>query len=300
MRKLTTNEFIVKCAMIHGNVYDYSLVDYKNNKTKVKIICSIHGEFEQTPNCHLDNQGCPYCGREKFKLNKTLSNNKFINKAKNIHNGIFDYSLVEYKKYDEKVKIICSIHGEFEQTPHSHLLGSGCQHCGGVKRKNLYEFIKQAKEKHGDKYDYSLVDYINTKTKVKILCPKHGEFNQLTNNHILGQGCPICKESKGEKVVRNYLISNNLKFIKQKYFNDCKDIRPLPFDFYLPDYNVCIEYDGIQHFKPIDIFGGEKGFNRVKKTDLIKTNYCLNNDIRLIRVNYNEDVNEKLKNEFGY
>ncbi len=299
MRRLTTEKFIEKAKQVHGDKYDYSYVDYKNNKTKVLIICPIHGEFEQTPNSHLDNQNCSKCGKISKIENKKLTTEKFIKKAKQVHGDKYDYSSVKYGLYDDKILIICPIHGEFEQTPHSHILGSGCQACGNVNSKTNDEIVKLSKLKHGDKYDYSLVNYINAKTKIKIICPKHGEFEQLHNHHILGQGCPICKESKGEKIIRNYLKNNNLFFIKQKRFTDCRDIRPLPFDFYLPNHNICIEYDGIQHFKPINRFGGIKGYEKIIKTDKIKTEYCLKNNIKLIRVKYNDDVNERLAYEFN-
>jgi very-short-patch-repair endonuclease len=299
MKRLTTEEFIEKAKLIHGDKYDYSSIQYKNNKSKVLIKCPIHGQFQQTPNSHLDNQGCPTCGKLSKVENKTLTTEKFIEKAKLIHGDKYDYSSIQYKSYDGKVLIKCPIHGQFQQTPHSHILGSGCQSCGNVNPKTSDEIIKLSILKHGNKYDYSLVNYINAKTKIKIMCPKHGEFEQLHNHHILGQGCPICKESKGEKVVRNYLKHNNLDFIKQKRFTECRDIRPLPFDFYLPDYNICIEYDGIQHFKPIKRFGGEKGYEKIIKTDKIKTEFCLKNNIKLIRLKYNDDINERLNYEFN-
>ena len=300
VRKLRIEEFIERAKLIHGDKYDYSKVNYVNNKTKISIICPIHGEFEQTPNCHLDNQGCPNCGNESFRLKKMLTIQEFVNQAKLIHGSKYDYSNVIYKGYDDEVKIICPTHGEFEQTPHSHLNGSGCQRCGNVKPKSLDEIIQLSKSFHGDKYDYSKTKYINAKTKIKIICPEHGEFEQLHNHHILGQGCPICKESKGEKIIRLFLKTKGIKFIKQKRFKECKDIRPLPFDFYLPEHNICIEYDGEQHFRPIKRFGGDAGYQKILKTDKIKNNFCLKNGFKLIRVKYNDDVNEKLNHVFCY
>jgi very-short-patch-repair endonuclease len=299
MKKLEKEEFIKKAKEIHGNKYDYSKVNYMNNKKKVIIKCSIHGDFNKSPNMHLNNQGCPICGKISKSKNKTLTTKKFIEKAKEIHGDKYDYSLVKYKSYEEEVIIKCSLHGEFKQKPHSHILGSGCKKCGNVNSKTVNEIIKLSKLKHGDKYDYSKVEYVNAKTKIKIICPKHGEFEQLHNNHILGQGCPICKESKGEKAIRNFFKDNGLYFMSQKRFKECRDIKPLPFDFYLPNYNMCIEYDGEQHFKPTKRFGGIKGFNKIIKTDKIKTEFCLKNGVNLIRIKYNEDVIEKLKYVFS-
>jgi hypothetical protein len=299
MRKQTKIDFIEKAVLVHGDKYNYSLVEYINNKTKVKIICSEHGEFEQTPNCHLSGQGCPKCGKDSFVVNKKLTNNKFIEKAVLVHGNKYNYSLVNYLSYENNITIICPIHGEFEQTPHSHINGSGCQKCGNVSPKSLDEIVKLSKDKHGSKYDYSLVNYVNAKTKIKIICPIHGEFEQNVIHHLNGQGCPICKESKGEREIRDFLTNKNIDFIKQKRFPDCKDIRPLPFDFYLPDLNICIEYDGIQHYKPVSRFGGLKSFELIKKRDKIKNNYCLINKIKLVRFSYQYNINEKLNELFS-
>lgn len=117
--------FIEKAVKIHGDTYDYSLVEYKNMKSRVKIICKKHGIFEQTPNNHLYvKSGCPKCyGNDRF------SKNDFIERSLKIHEYEYDYSFVEYKNISKKVKIICKIHGEFLQSPSKHLSGSGCPKC---------------------------------------------------------------------------------------------------------------------------------------------------------------------------
>jgi hypothetical protein len=107
--------------------------------------------------------------------------------------------------------------------------------------------------------------------------------------HLSGKGCSICNESKGEKLIYNFLVNNNIKFVKQKRFLDCKNVHTLPFDFYLPDYNVCIEYNGEQHYNPVKYFGGIKSFNLQKINDNIKSNYCLQNNIKLIIINKNNE-----------
>jgi len=292
--KLLTNEiFIKRSNIIHNNKYDYSLVEYKNNKTKVKIICPIHGEFEQQPSKHLGGGGCRKCSI----LYKTLSLSEFIKKSKEMHGDKYDYSLVEYKNSQIKVKIICPIHGIFNQTPNSHLYGKGCKICTGLNKLTSNEFIKKSKKIHGDKYDYSLVKYRNGQSKVKIICPKHGEFNQIANNHTSKKyGCPICKESKGETIITQYLDNLNIKYHKQKIFDKCKNKNFLPFDFYLPEHNVCIEYDGLQHYEPIEFFGGIDSLKKYQKNDKIKNEYCKKNNIHLIRIKYDENINEKIHN----
>ena len=276
-------EFISKSKNIHGDKYDYSLVNYKNGRTKVKIICKKHDIFEQTPDAHIQGQGCPICNNKKV----TLEN--FIIKSNKIHNNKFDYSIVILKNTATKVKIICPKHGVFEQRPNDHLQGSGCILCrNDNKRKPLKEFIISSNQIHNNKYNYTLVKYKNNKSKIKIICPIHGVFEQILINHLIGQGCPKCNESKGEKEIKEILESNNIIFEIQKKFKNCINIKPLPFDFYLPKYNTCIEYDGKQHFEPIDFFGGEKGLQERIKRDEIKTNYCNNKNIKLIRIPYSK------------
>jgi hypothetical protein len=134
------------------------------------------------------------------------------------------------------------------------------------------------------------VDYKNSDTKVKIICPIHGVFEQAPSIHLKNGGCPFCLESIGAKKTLNYLIERNIVFEREKRFFDCKNIRPLPFDFYLPNCNTCIEYDGRQHFEIVERFGGEKELKRRQENDKIKTDYCLKNHIRLIRIRYWESV----------
>jgi len=280
---LTTEQFIKKCKNIHGDKYDYSLVNYKNTMIKINIICSKHGIFNQSSIDHLNGSGCPVCSN-----NKKLTTVDFIDRSVKLHNNKYDYSLVKYINNYTKVKIICPIHGIFEQLPSSHLTNKGCYDCSGKKRKNYEQFIKDSKEIHNDKYDYSLVKYKNNLTEVKIICPIHGIFEQKPKYHIKNNGCPICKSSKGELSIKKYLNDNKIDHIHQKSFKDCKHINPLKFDFYIPDYNLCIEFDGKQHFEVNEYFGGIKSFKKQKLRDSIKTEYCKNNNINLLRIPYND------------
>ena len=116
---------------IHGNKYDYSKVIYKSAQEKVLIICKVHGEFEQTPQGHLRNHGCPKCGTEAQTAAKVQkSKDTFVDKATAIHREQYDYSKVIYSKATEKIVIVCKIHGEFSQEPRAHLDGEGCPYCG--------------------------------------------------------------------------------------------------------------------------------------------------------------------------
>lgn len=292
---LTTDKFINRCNDIHDNRYDYSLVDYNIGTDKIIIICKKHGEFLQTAKEHLKGSGCKKCYLNKISENKQ----SFIKKSILVHGYKYDYTDVEYITSNTKVNIRCDAHGHFMQTPGNHKAGHGCPSCVGLNRRSNIDFIKESILKHGDRYDYTNTNYINTKTKVNIICKKHGEFLQSPRLHLEGKGCPTCKCSKGEIKIINYLENNKVYFIKQKKFNDCKNINNLRFDFYLPKYNLCIEYNGKQHYEPVSIFGGIDGFNIQSLRDNIKIEYCAKNNIKLLIIKYNENIidilNEYLK-----
>lgn len=285
-----TELFIQKSNIIHNKRFDYSLVSYKNNRTKIEIICHVHGVFKQIPQSHLNGHGCERCGLENTAKLATKNTEKFINEANIAHNNKFDYTLTEYKKSNQLVKIICPIHGEFQQKAYAHLQGKGCNKCRYVK-KDINTFINESNNIHKNKYDYSLVEYNGDKKKVKIICKEHGEFEQSPNRHLTGVGCPKCKESKGEKSIRLFLEFNNIEYLTQYKFNECKNVNSLPFDFYLPEHILCIEFDGKQHFEPNEYFGGQEQFEKTIENDNIKNQYCKNNNIRLIRISY-KDKNE--------
>jgi len=286
-KRRTTKEFILEAIIVHGNNYDYSLVNYKNSQSKVKIICPIHGVFEQNSNSHLQGSTCKKCS-DLIKGKKCrLTTEQFIEKAKKIHGDRYDYSLVKYDNVQIKVKIICKKHGVFEQKPRKHLCEKqGCLKCR-IDNTRCPNFIEQSIKLFGDKFNYDDVDYINTDTKVKIWCNEHNQyFLKSPYKHLKGSGCHKCRMSKGELKIENYLKENNIQFETEKKFLDCKNIKPLPFDFYLPEKNVLIEYDGNLHFKINEYFGGVDGFIKRVKNDLIKTTYCLDNDIILLRIPY--------------
>ena len=289
-----TSVFIDKAKLVHGDKYNYSKIAYINAKTKIDIMCPNHDVFNQTPDSHLRGRGCPMCAN-----NQKTTIIDFINKGNIIHKEKYDYTLVNYINARVNIEIICPEHGIFKQVPQHHLKGIGCPKCGSIKtsdkqRSNNHDFIIKAKKLHLNKYDYSLVDYITNHTKIKIICLKHGIFEQRPNDHLNEYGCPLCSESKGETKIRKYLIDNNILFIKQKRFNDCKNKNPLPFDFYLPSNNLCIEYNGVQHYRPVECFGGEKYFKIQRKNDNIKLKYCKDNNIVLEIIKYNDDIISKL------
>lgn len=291
-----TEIFIEKAINIHGDKYDYYNSEYLTSKLKVKVFCKYHNEiFFITPGHHINRkQGCPKCANN-FKL----TNARFIEKSINIHFDKYDYSKVECLGNKIKVKIICKKHGPFSQSPNSHLKGNGCPKCGLYnkalnKTSNLQKFIEKAKNNIWyDKYDYSNTIYINAREKIEIICKKHGPFTVMPYNHLYGSGCPKCSVSKGEQEIIKILENNNIEYIFQKKYDDCLSNKNsiLKFDFYLPDHNLCIEYDGIQHFEAIGWFGGDKSLKTSRERDKIKDDYCNINNINLLRIPYYEYKN---------
>lgn len=228
----------------------------------------------------------------------------YINKIILLHGDKYDYSLINYINTITPIKIICNIHGEFFQKPAVHLRGHGCPKCGFIKNKETIrlttkKFIKKAEIIHNHKYIYDKTIFTNSKSKLIITCPTHGDFIQNANGHLNGKGCKICRESRGENKIRLFLEKKNILHYYQHHFKNCignsKRKTPLFFDFYLPDQNLCIEYDGIHHFKPIMNFGYIDGFKKCIENDNIKNEYCKQEGIKLIRIKYDQyDEIEKI------
>jgi len=284
-QSLNTEQFIERAKKIHGDKYDYSKVEYINSSTKVCITCPIHGEFWQRPTEHLRGSGCKKCGDLSVAMkNNRITTDEFIKRAKLVHGDKYDYSKTEYISPRKKICIIDKEFGEFWMMPYAHLNGQGCPSRKGEKiskanTKSKEKFIEEAKKVHGDKYDYSKVEYKGTFEKTCIVCPKHGEFWQRPTEHLSGCGCPICKSSHLEMEIKNWLDNNNVEYVYQ-YRNKIFGLQSL--DFYLPKYNIAIECQGEQHFRPVKYFGGIKEYNKVKKLDKIKKEICDKNGIRLI------------------
>jgi len=236
-----------------------------------------------------------------------------ISRSKKVHGNKYDYSKTNYINAKTKIVIICPEHGEFEQIYSSHLSGNGCPKCA-IKNKpqnsklTKEEFVIKAQQKHGDRYDYSLTEYTGSKNKIKIICKKHGIFSQVANIHLFGQGCPKCRYSKGEDRISTYLKNNEINFIYGMKFDNCINYdtnRKLCFDFYLPEYNLIIEYDGIQHFEEMG-FGSNsidkaKKLEKIQLKDRLKDQYCLENNITLLRISHKEidKIEEILNNICG-
>ena len=219
----------------------------------------------------------------------------FVLKSIEKHGNKYNYSKVDYVNNKTKVVIICPLHGDFNVRPAHHIfMKIGCPKCSGSHKRTTQEFIGEANKIHNGFYDYSLVNFENVNKKVTIICPKHGQFKQRPQHHLSEHGCPSCNESKGEKYINKYLVDNNIKFVREKTFDDCKSPknRKLRFDFWLPNNNTCIEFDGPQHHNATSHYG-LKSFDDIKINDKIKNEYCQVNKIKLIRILYEQYKQEE-------
>lgn len=299
----TLEEFNAKSVAKFPDInFDKSLVVYVNQRTEVIMICPNHGRFRITPEDHLNSVcGCPKCGHEKAGRERITPFDELLPIFIEKHNGKYKYIKETYISQNKYMCMICPDHGEFEQFPSSHKKGFGCWLCGVsvrsiAKRMTLENFIKFGQYIHGDLYDYShLQQMLTTKDNILIHCNNcNRKFPQSPGAHIYGcQGCPTCVGSKGEKMVIHILKKYNIKFEIQYKFKDCKDIRCLPFDIYVPDLDLCIEYDGIQHYIAVRLFGGKNGLRETQRRDAIKNKYCEDNNLNLLRIKYTDYKNIK-------
>ena len=204
--QLTTDEFIERARARHGDAYDYSQTDYINYRTKVCVICPVHGAWWVWPSNHTRTgaNGCPACANEsRSKLmtgrkgtSRPHTREQFIERAQGVHGGRYDYSRVDYRNSTTKIEIVCLDHGSFWQWPQNHLTGHNCPVCMSEQSKtrtlSTDEFIERARARHGSRYDYSKTVYTNMQSKVEIVCSVHGAFWQRALNHVRGNGCPAC------------------------------------------------------------------------------------------------------------
>jgi len=286
---MNTMDFIKKSNIRHNSKYDYSLVEYINASTKVDIICPCHGIFSQRANNHISGIGCKLCANHKLSQDKRSDRQIFVDKSLKIHGNRYDYSLVEYINNSTKVKIICPVHGVFYQVPRNHTMGKGCRLCsntatGDAYRSNTVDFINKSMAIHNREFDYSLVEYINARTKVIIICPKHGPFEVTPDNHISKKsGCPHCFGSISKQ------DTSLITFIKSIYNKDIitntrSIIRPYELDIYLPDINKAFEYNGS--------YWHEEGVRKPIGYHQMKTDMCSNKGIKLIHIWESDWIND--------
>ena len=298
-RKKTTDEFVKQAKEIHGIKYDYSLTCYNGNKIPVIIRCKKCGTtFLQRPNDHLNGHGCKKCSDILHSKILSWTKEEFIEEANKKYDNFYDYSFVEYKNSTTKVKIICPKHGEFWQTPVSHLHSGGCKLCGDQKKILTEEKILKILSKFN--YNFKVIDSCGNRSSkflIEGVCKDCGftitkSFINWKNNINI---CPICSpvESSGERNTASWLLQHNISFEKSAKFEGLKDIKPLSYDFYLKEYNLLIECQGEQHTKP-KTFGGiskeiaQKNFEIQQKHDKMKKDFAIKNEIDLLEISYKD------------
>ncbi len=220
----STKEFIEHAKKVHGDKYNYDKVEYIGNHEKVIITCLKHKDFPQAPSGHLGGYGCPKCANEYTANLQRSSAEEFIKKAKKIHGNEYNYDKVEYVTTHSDVIITCIEHGDFPQAPSGHLSGHGCPVCSGNLKLTTEEFITKAMDKHGNKYNYKKVEYINAKSKVIIICDDHNEFLQMPDHHVRGEGCPTCGFNKrvATRTKSQDLFLEQIKKIHEKRYDYSK------------------------------------------------------------------------------
>lgn len=264
---------------------------YVDSHTKILHHCSVCDySWEAKPNNTLSGYGCPKCGGTLKKTHE-----QYVKEVSIINPNI---DVVDVY-IDAKTPILhkCKVHNvAWNISPDKILQGTGCRICGADKMtKGHYEYVQELKEINKD--IIVLGKYINAKTPIFHKCKIDGyEWNAMPDKILQGQGCPQCNESKGERTVRLWLEKHSIKFEQQKKFIDCCDKKPLPFDFYLPEYNAVIEYNGLQHYVARDYFGGEKTLAYTQSHDRMKEEYCKKNNIGFLCIPYAKNVETELNN----
>lgn len=280
---------------------------YIDKSTSIMHYCINHGIFwESTPDNVLHSTGCSLCRGETIGNKLTKSHEQYVDELylTNPNIEVID----NYINANIPILHRCKIDGHiWPVTPANILSGCGCPQC---KFRLLSDMFKKTHEQYVDEVASInpnievLEQYVNSHTPILHRCKQDGYVWKIAPSNILsGQGCPCCQESQGERQIRQWLEKNNIIYIYQNPFDDCKDKKALPFDFYLSAYNLCIEFDGRQHFEPIDFAGkgeewAQKQFQITQKHDAIKTEYCEKNNIRLLRIPYFKNIEEELEKFF--
>lgn len=293
MKKKTHNEYVIE---LKNKNPDIEIVgEYIGANKNVLHRCKIcEYEWSPKPSLILLGFGCPQCNRKRM----TKTNNQYIDELREKNTNI---SVVgTYINYHTKIAHKCNVCGyEWDLDPAGALSGTGCPKCTNHIKLTQDDFINRMKNIHPT--IQVIGEYKGSDFPVKVKCLKDNFVWEPTATNLihLKRGCPKCNQSRGELQVEMYLKNYNINFIPQYVFSECKNKRVLPFDFYLPDYNACIEYDGIQHFEPVDLFGGEDTLKTQQHNDSIKTQYCKSNDITLLRIKYNQNIDIVLDDFFN-
>ena len=292
-RMKTHEEYADELYEVNQNIRP--IEQYMGNDIKIKHLCLIDGNvWEVSPHMILLGTGCPKCALRS----KTMSHEEYVCRLHDTSPHIV--VIGRYVNSDTKILHRCFIDGnEWYARPHQMLNGSNCPVCDRRNRTKTHDQYVKEVAIFNQNIEV-LGTYINNKTEIKCRCKIDGYiWTPRADSILFDTGCPVCNMSHGEKEISNYLVHHNIAFIAQYTFDNCKNKFCLPFDFYLPKYHTCIEYDGEQHFRPVDFWGGEEGFRKRNVNDSIKNNFCAVNNITLLRIKYDQDVNAALDSFFN-
>lgn len=289
-KKLTNQEFLRRVQSIYGDEYEF-MDEYVSMYVKIRckhIECGK--QILVTPHDFLRGHGCALCSdKKRLENNKNHNKNRFLERllersgGRIILMGNWTNSTEPTMFYDSECGTwYKAIPNSVDKSFHF-----ACPRCiVRSKPKDDKVFQKEVRELYGEEYTF-LEKYKNATTKIECQHNICGYVWKIQpNNFLTGYGCPRCSQSHGEKAIEKWLSQNNYDFIPQKIFPACRDKRPLPFDFFLPQYNLAIEYDGEQHYKPFRHFGGEEKYGIRRNHDLMKNKYCADNNINLLRIPY--------------
>ena len=306
LKRKTYEELVEEVKVLHPNIEIIGGREkYKNNFSKVKCRCKIDGEIWESNRSNLVNKkhGCPVCGGSK-----KLTHELFVKQMREINP---DIEIIEnYINSNTPILVRCKKCGhEWKARPYHLKRGKGCPIC---RQKEVHDKLRKNQKIFEE--ELSIISprieiigkYKSHNENILCKCKICGhEWEATPANLVAGKGCPACRQSsKGENRIKDWLEENNINFKMHYRFKDCVNKKPLPFDFYLEEYNLCIEYDGPQHFKPTLWFGSisqeeaEKVLVEGQKRDTIKTKYCEEKNIRLLRISYKDfkKINEILTN----
>jgi hypothetical protein len=291
-KKLNILDIRKRCHKIHSNKYRIPNQNYIDIFARITVICKTHGEFDISTKNLLSGHGCSKCaGVEKSSIVELRK------KCNKIHGDKFIIPNQEYINAKTDIKVICKKHidNDWFISPTRLLKRKGCPICTKKHKLDLIDVRIKCENAHkGKGYTIKNQNYVDNNTNILVTCPKHGDWPAKPQNLFNGCGCPKCNSSKAEIKIEKILKENNIKFIPQKKFENCKHIKKLPFDFYLSEYNICIEYDGEQHFKRFHFEKDDIRLEKRQKLDEIKNEYCRKNNIHLIRISYFQNINEEL------
>lgn len=275
--------------------------EYIKASTKNKIQCSNGHVYEQNLMDLFNGHGCKKCA-------SIINGNKQKLKYNDVKNTIdklgFELLSKEFNGVDKKLDVKCKkCNHIFHPTLHNLKKGSGCPNCYSKNRGKSNIIPYEERLKYVKSFNYNILtpkeEYINGENKVKLQCSKGHIYEAKLHDFYMGNRCPVCRESKGEREIKIFLDKNKIKYEQQYKIENCKAINYLPFDFYLPDYKLLIEYDGKQHYIISSFYGGIDAFIGTKVRDTIKDMYCKDNNIELIRIPYweFENINKILENK---